>query len=119
MSHLPCTACQRRTPWRNSGIYLHQWGAGPQTDYRLRLCPQHLTAFQNDLSKHEVAWADDAVSVVNTPSECFSCGKPVSEVDWHLSVTAYPAKDQRKDYWSRLHIDCTLPDWAKNGQPLL
>jgi hypothetical protein len=119
MAMLPCTACSTRTPFRNAGLYCHLWSSGVQNDFRLRLCPQHLAGFQHDLAENEVVWADSTGSVVDTPTNCFACGKPVLQTDWHFSVTAYPAKDERKDYWSRLHTDCRLPAWGQNGQPLL
>jgi hypothetical protein len=119
MAMLPCTACGHKTPFRNAGLYCHLWNSGVQQDFRLRLCPTHLTAFEYDLAKYELSPLDDTGSVVNTPTECFTCGKPVGQTDWHVSVTAYPAKDQRKDYWARLHTDCRLPAWGQNGQPLL
>jgi hypothetical protein len=119
MAMLPCTACNQRTLFRNSGAYCHLWGTGIQRDFRIRLCPLHLLTFQNDLAKYEVASLDDTSSVIDTPTDCFTCGKPAGQTDWHFSVTAYPAKNERKDYWARLHTDCSLPGWAQNGQPLL
>jgi hypothetical protein len=119
MAMLPCTGCDQRTPFRNAGLYCHLWGSGVQNDFRLRLCPRHLAAFQHDLTKYEVVYSDTAAGIVDTPSDCFSCGEPVLQTDWHFSVTAYPAKDERKDYWARLHTDCRLPAWGQNGQPLL
>ena len=119
MAQLPCTACRRRFPFlRNAGVYCHLWHSGVQHDFRLRLCPKHLIAFEHDLAQYEVLDSDDALGVLDSPSECFSCRKPVAQTDWHLSVTAYPAKDQRKDYWTRLHTDCNMPEWGQNGQPL-
>lgn len=119
MAALPCTACQMRTPYPNSGAYCHLWGSGDQRDFRLRLCPTHIRALQHDLAEHELAPINDTPSIIDTPTKCFSCGQPVDQIDWHFSVTAYPAKDDREDYWTRLHIDCRLPLWAQNGQPLM
>lgn len=120
MAQLPCTACQKRHPFlRNSGAYCHLWNNGLQHDYRLRLCPAHIRVLQDDLAKYEMIDTDGAAGVVDSPTECFACGKPVGQSDWHLSLTAYPAKDERKDYWSRLHVDCTMPEWGQNGQPLI
>jgi hypothetical protein len=119
MAMLPCTACTFRHPRRNAGVYCHLWNGGVQNDFRLRLCPPHLTALQHDLAECEIGIAEDATCIVNSPTNCLSCRQPTGQTDWHFSVTAYPAKDQRKDYWSRLHTDCRLPDWAQNGQPLL
>lgn len=119
MAQLPCTACQRRHPMqRNAGVYCHLWNNGIQHDFRLRLCPRHLTMFQDNLAKYELVSVDDTTSIIATPSQCFACSKPTLETDWHFSITAYPAKDQRKDYWTRLHVDCEIPEWGKNGQPL-
>jgi hypothetical protein len=116
---LPCTACGHRQPLRNAGIYAHLWNGGVQEDFRLRLCPGHLTTFEDDLAKYEVMTPAYTASVVDSPSDCLTCRKPVAQTDWHFSATAYPAKDQRKDYWARLHTDCRLPAWGQNGQPLL
>lgn len=119
MAQLPCTACQKRHPFlRNSGVYCHLWNNGLQHDYRLRLCPSHIGALQHDLAKYESVVTNDAAGAVDPPTECFACRKPVDETGWYFAATAYPAKDERKDYWARLHVDCTMPEWGLHGQPL-
>lgn len=118
MAMLPCTATMHAHPRRNAGVYVHLWNGGVQHDFRLRLCAGHLTMFENDLAKYELVSVDDTSAIIAAPSQCFACQKPALETDWHLSITAYPAKDQRKDYWTRLHNGCRMPEWGQNGQSL-
>lgn len=118
MAYLLCTATKHANPRRNAGFYCHLWSAEVQHDFRLRLCPAHLVAAQNDLAQYELVNTNDAASVIDTPTNCFSCGQPVTELDWHLSITAYPAKNERKDYWARIHVSHSLPEWMQNGEPL-
>lgn len=86
------------------------------TRYRLRFCRGHSGAVQEDLAEFEVnpengtlSGGDDAMA------KCFACGKPVDETGWYLFVTCYPTKNERKDYWSRLHVDCRIGGWLESG----
>ena len=85
--------------------------------YRLRFCRIHAASIHEDLAQFEVD-ADDGTlrggDLVS--SQCFSCGQPVDELGWYVFMTGYPTKDQRKDYWSRLHVECSIGDLLGKGE---
>lgn len=86
---------------------------------RLRLCPKHAGVVQQYLSEFEVDPEDGTISGGDSAeANCLSCGKPVGEVDWQMFATGYVAKNERKDYWAHIHVDCRLPgavgwDWVE------
>lgn len=101
---------------RKKHLFYVGWGKGGDFKrYRLRFCADHTAIVDEYLSQFEVGpiettrgGLDDGV--VN----CLSCCQPIDEIGWQVFVTAYPAQDERKDYWGGLHIDHQLPDYLKD-----
>ena len=50
---------------------------------------------------------------------CPTCQKPVDQGGVRAFVTAYPAKNDRKDYWLNVHEACALPQWLLTLQDVL
>lgn len=87
-----------------------------QNRYRLRFCPRHNAAVQEDLSQFKVDPDSGALSGGDAlMTQCFSCRQPIGESDWYLYVTSYPTKNEREDYWSRLHVNCSIGPLLERG----
>lgn len=85
--------------------------------YRLRFCRRHAAAVYEDLSQFEVSPEDGTLSGGDDAmAQCLSCSKPVDEGAWYAFVTSYPSKNERKDHWSRLHVDCSIGPLLEKGE---
>lgn len=118
MALRPCDDGAHRHPLRNSYYYLALVGPADESRRRLRLCPSHSLQIQNDLSEYEVDPVNGALRIPDNEARCFSCHQPALQGCWNVFVTGYPAKDEREDYWTRVHIDCSLPRWVSLGEPV-
>ena len=107
----PCRVGNHYNPRKNYLFYIGV-GNGPEiVRYRLRFCRAHALLVQEQLSEFEVNPDDGTLSGGDTAtSHCFSCGEPVGHGNAQVFVTGYPPDEERKDYWLRIHSDCTLPD---------
>jgi len=92
------------------------FGAGLGLErHRLRFCAEHIAVLQEDLAEFEVSAVQDALSRGDSfVTKCLSCGEPVREGGRQLFVTCYPTQDERKDYWSRIHDECSIPAYLTN-----
>lgn len=109
MAFLPCMQGPHRTPTRNVNVYVGV--LGPETADRtsFRLCLDHWNSIEHDLAEFEVDPVDLTGSPGGYSSKCVTCLQPADEVRRQVFVTAYPAKNERKDYWGKLHDPCRLP----------
>jgi len=79
-----------------------------------RLCSRHWQEVEIGLANFEVDPESGATRAATDERLCVTCVKPVDELGRQLFVTCYPAQNQRKDYWSRIQDDCSLPpSWPK------
>lgn len=118
MARMPCSVGPHYTPFKNRLGYVHLWGPGIAWNRRIRLCRGHAPAVQEDLAQFKWDPTNLTTSAGSPPTDCVSCLKPVDEAGLHLSITYYPADDQREDYWARLHLDCGLPACLEGGEEL-
>lgn len=109
MAMLPCGRGPHFNPFRNANYYVAIGSGGDFARWLLRLCPAHAAAVNEDLAQHEVTPDNLALSAGGPATNCLSCGQPMQEIGTQLFVTAYPAKDQRKDYWAHIHVNCRVP----------
>jgi hypothetical protein len=110
MAFFPCDEGPHRNPKRNNNVYVGIVGNEPEaTRYSLRLCDEHFAFIENNLSEIEVDPNDPAGSWLDDLAQCFACHQPLGEISRQLFVTAYPTKNERKDYWARIHDACTVP----------
>lgn len=113
MARLPCSFGPHFTPLRNRLVYIHVWGNGTQHDSRARLCPVHFPLVDQDLAKFEWDEAQLAGGDFTPPDVCLACLQPVDQTGLYLSVTSYPSNNERKDYYARIHVACSTPDWCR------
>lgn len=117
MSNLPCSVGPHFSPFVKRNGYLHAWAPGISWDRRLRFCNLHGTIAQENLAEFKWDSTDLTAGAVSVPTKCVTCLQPVNETGLHLSLTYYPSKDEREDYWTRLHLDCELPFYLAQGEP--
>lgn len=100
-----------------TNLFYVRFGHGQDFErYRLRFCRLHARAVYEDLAEFEVNPEDGTLSGGDpSMTKCLSCGKPVDETGWYAFLTSYPTKDERKDHWSRLHVDCRVPALLEKG----
>lgn len=109
MAYFPCQQGLHRSHGRNVNVYVGVLGdeTGDRTSFRL--CLDHWNSIEHDLTEFEL----DPVDLTGSPSghsaKCVTCLEPVDERGRQVFVTAYPAKNERKDYWGKLHNLCRLP----------
>lgn len=109
MAMLPCDRGPHFNPFRNSSYYVALGSGGNFTRWLLRLCPVHAAVVNEDLAEYEIIPEKIALGITDTNTDCFACGEPIDEARTQLFVTGYPAKDERKDYWACVHLNCSLP----------
>lgn len=112
MSFYPCVAGPHYNPGKG---LLWYFAIGSGDDFarkRLRYCSAHASQLHDRLSKFEVRPENMTVSGFDAPIECFVCGEPVGERRCELFITSYPTKDERVDYWARVHGHCSDGYWA-------
>jgi hypothetical protein len=78
---------------------------------RTRLCSVHWGVAEPHLKEHEVLEDVSLTSYDETPHACPTCGELVEGRGAQLFVTAYPTKEERKDYWLQVHDHCGTPKW--------
>jgi len=98
---------------RNQNLYVGVVSGEDATRWSLRLCQIHFADVQEHLAQFEVVWTDDAAGFFGAVHSCLACLQPAGEVDWQLFVSSYPANNERKDYWAKLHINCEVPAYLK------
>lgn len=83
--------------------------------WRLRFCPDHLAVLQEDLAQFEVRTHVRTIRALDVTSvECVAGDGPVREGGWQFFLTCYPAQDERVDYWTGIHGQCSLPVYLKD-----
>jgi len=109
MAVLPCKVGMHPHRFRNVNVYAG-WFVGPTTQ-RLsgRYCPPHWNEIERSLAQFEVDADRGTLGDPSAEGLCLTCLKPVEELGGQVFLTSYPAKDQRKDYWARVHVSCNLP----------
>jgi hypothetical protein len=114
MALLPCDFGPHRNLGRNISFY-SSIGSGSFMERRSwRLCPRHWQEIEGGLAKFKVDPTSGALSSSIDQGLCLSCSEPVNELGRQLFVTCYPSQNNREDYWSRIHDDCSLPEsWPK------
>lgn len=113
MSLLNCDHCGARAPGRLRGVYVALGQLGTFDRYKLRLCSLHFASVENHLSEYEVMPVDEATRPLGPSSKCLSGGEPLIDTGWQFFVTAYPADDQRKDYWGYICYSHETPAYLK------
>lgn len=114
MAYMPCDVGRHFNPGRNVNAYFARGSGSVMDRWNLRLCPGHWSEYQRDLAEFEVDPANTALSSFSANDTCLTCSEPVGEGGDQLFVTSYPTKQERKDYWARVHHDCNLPvGWSK------
>lgn len=116
MTYLPICGWDGHVWPRKKHLFYLAWGEGQNFKrYRLRFCGPHAALVDEYLAENELAPSIGAIGTADARySNCLSCRKPVGEVGWQVFITGYPAQDQRKDYWGRLHVGCQLPDYLQD-----
>jgi hypothetical protein len=109
MAMLPCIKGPHKHPGRNVNVYCGDISQGVSTRSSGRFCLPHWNEIQRRLDQFEVDPDSGALSDPSVEGLCISCAKPVDESGRQLFITSYPAKDDRKDYWSRIHDLCPSP----------
>ena len=113
MAYLPCDAGTHFHPARNVNVYTGVLGDGPDLRKTARLCQGHWGEVEPHLSEHEIVPDDLAGGGNLTVKPCPACKQPLHQLQVRAFVTAYPAKDDRKDYWLNLHQNCDKPSWLR------
>jgi hypothetical protein len=109
MAVLPCQVGFHQHRLRNVNVYA-SWYVGSMTQrHSARFCPGHWSEIESGLSQFEVDTDSGALSDPTCEGLCLTCLKPVTEGSGQVFLTSYPTKDQRKDYWARIHTGCNLP----------
>jgi len=108
MAYLPCFIGPHTHRGRNTNVYLGI-ARGMDIERRSgRVCTTHWGEIERSLAQFEL---DPDRGTLSDPAAewlCFACLEPVDEIGYQVFVTAYPAKDERKDYWARVHMHCDL-----------
>jgi len=113
MAYLPCLIGPHRHRGRNSNVYLAIAREIEIERRSGRVCGVHWYEIERSLAQFEVDPDSGALCDPTSEGLCFSCLKPVRESGYQLFITSYPAKNERKDYWSRIHPLCDLPDMVR------
>jgi hypothetical protein len=114
MAFFPCDFGPHSHNGRNSLFYVGQLDGQESHRWRLRLCLGHCVDVQQHLAKFKVLPEERTISGADTrPADCLSCGQPLVERGLQLYVTAYPANDEREDYWASIHAGCAVPAYLK------
>lgn len=114
MALLPCDFGPHRNLGRNITVYFGAGSGGFMERHSWRLCSRHWDEIHVGLAQYEVDPESGAISTSTTQALCLTCSEPVNELGRQIFVTSYPAQNDRKDYWSKIHDDCSLPQsWPK------
>jgi hypothetical protein len=109
MAMLPCITGPHKHRDRNVNVYCGDISAGVSTRSSGRFCLAHWNEIERRLHQFELDPTSGALSDPSVEWFCISCAKPVDESGRQLFVTSYPTKDDRKDYWARIHAGCSSP----------
>jgi len=108
MAYLPCDVESHRHTGRNVNVYLGLIGPDGSERKSGRFCGTHWNEIQRGLHQFEVDPGSGTLSDPSSDGLCLACFKPVTEFGWQVFITSYPAKNDRKDYWARVHSGCTM-----------
>lgn len=108
MAYLPCLLGPHKHKGRNVNLYFGIARQGEMERRSGRACVLHWGEIERDLAQFEVDSDSGTLSDPTSEGLCFTCFKPVDKSRCQVFVTAYPAKDERKDYWAAIHSTCDL-----------
>jgi len=116
MAYNPCVVGPHYNPRKNYLTYV-SWGQSEDMKrYRLRFCAAHVALVQEQLSEFKVDPENGTVSGGNSAmSHCLACGKPIDKAAWQVFITVYPPNNEREDYWTHIHVKCSLPELLLDG----
>lgn len=114
MAFFPCDVGPHVNPTRNVSVYLGELHDMGSSRTKWRVCLRHWAEVERGLHQFEVDPESGAVGSAVNEALCLVCLKPADEVTRQLFFTSYPAQNERKDYWARIHDKCTLQDWVLN-----
>lgn len=109
MAMYPCDRGPHRYLSRQQTAYVGLLSGVNSSRYKLRLCPDHFGALQDDLAEFEVDTMDPTSSVDGSHAKCVSGLEPLYKGGWEVFVTVYPTNEERKDYWGKLCSDHPIP----------
>jgi len=109
MAMLPCMKGPHKHTGRNVNVYCGDINQGVSTRSSGRFCCAHWNEIERRLHQFEVDPDSGALSLPQNDGLCLACGEPVTEGSRQLFITSYPTKDDRKDYWARIHELCPPP----------
>jgi hypothetical protein len=109
MAFFPCARGHANPRSKNYHWYC-SYGSGIELSrITLRLCEIHSLDVQEYLAKLELMPIDPTAGVAGDDTRCIACRKPTGQGDWQVFITGYPPKQEREDYWSKLHTTCAMP----------
>lgn len=111
MALLPCDFGPHRFPGKSGMIYVGVLDRPDAIRWKIRVCKHHGDVVQESLGPYEVSeelLKSDTSLVVR---ECPSCLQLADPDFKPLYVTAYYPGQERRDYWARLHWNCSAPAW--------
>jgi hypothetical protein len=114
MAVLPCKVGMHPHPYRNVNCYVGHFVGPTAQRYSGRYCPGHWDEIQSGLAQFEVDPERLTLSDSTSQGLCLTCLEPVDEFGGQVFITSYPAKNQRKDYWARVHVACFLPQLLRD-----
>ena len=109
MAYLPCFVGPHTHRGRNVNVYLGLIGRTLSERKSGRFCSTHWGEIERRLTQFEVDPDSGALSDSTAEGICLSCLKPTDELCRQVFLTCYPAQNERKDYWTRVHDDCAVP----------
>lgn len=108
MAYLPCHIGPHTHRARNVNLYMGIARASQMERRSGRVCPPHWREIEGSLAQFEIHPDSGTLSDPGSEGLCFSCLQPVGESGYQVFVTAYPSKDERKDYWASVHTECDI-----------
>lgn len=111
MAIFPCDVGLHRNPGKNMNMYVGVLNQGTGPRMALRLCEGHWREVEPHLTEYEVITDGSDAPYGFGSFVCGTCGQILSERGAQVFVTAYPPKQDRKDYWFQVHSECPLPSW--------
>ena len=103
MSRFPCEYQPHGYPGACAYFYPAVMSGSMTIRERFRVCPQHAAALWSGIERASV-WDElsQCWNYLDTET-CAVCSKPVNGDAAAFFLTAYPVKDQRRDFYARVH----------------
>lgn len=113
----PCSFGHHRFRGRAATVYPAISDGATMTRWKFWACPEHATIVDEALTPYEVVDGVTLRDAASNADHCLTCGAFTDDDQRRfIYVTAYFQGQDRRDFWSALHLGCSRPGFLPDNE---